>query len=183
MYTVILHAEPDIPVIIGKSIYPVRIMMIPRTDILCKYAKYGLPLVFRDQLKKCFREIHLQCFFPDFPCKAVPGVCMRIHIGKVGLYVHNRGSISQIRAVHIGEGGFTEEDILVHDAHNDNIGLHMALADMKGPDYPVALGVIRDVRDITYDDGVRDQVKEVMAKSKIHCVDDLLRSGSTWEVE
>jgi len=30
---------------------------------------------------------------------------------------------------------------------------------------------------------VRDQVKEVMAKSKIHCVDDLLRSGSTWEVE
>ena len=89
----------------------------------------------------------------------------------------------KIRAVHIGEGGFTEEDILVHDAHNDNIGLHMALADMKGPDYPVALGVIRDVRDITYDDGVRDQVKEVMAKSKIHCVDDLLRSGSTWEVE
>ena len=51
------------------------------------------------------------------------------------------------------------------------------------PDYPVALGVIRDVKDITYDDGVRDQVKDVMAKSTIHCVDDLLHSGSTWEVE
>ena len=89
----------------------------------------------------------------------------------------------KIRVVHIGEGGFTEEDILVHDAHTDNIGIHMALAEMKGPDYPVALGVIRDVKDITYDDGVRDQVKDVMAKSKIHCVDDLLHSGSTWEVE
>ena len=83
----------------------------------------------------------------------------------------------------IGEGGFTEDDILVHDAHTDFIGLHMALADMKGPDMPVALGVIRDVKDITYDDGVRDQVKDVMAKSKIHSVDELLHSGSTWEVE
>ena len=89
----------------------------------------------------------------------------------------------KIRVVHIGEGGFTEEDILVHDAHTDNIGIHMALVEMKGPDYPVALGVIRDVKDITYDDGVRDQVKDVMAKSKSHCVDDLLHSGSTWEVE
>ena len=53
---------------------------------------------------------------------------------------------------------------------------------MKGPDYPVALGVIRDVKDITYDDGVRDQMKAVASKSSIQCVDDLLNSGSTWEV-
>ena len=85
--------------------------------------------------------------------------------------------------VTIGENGITEEDIMVHDSHSDNIGVHMALADMKGPEYPVALGVIRDVKDITYDDGVSDQVKEVMKKSQIHCVDDLLHSGSTWEVK
>ena len=99
---------------------------------------------------------------------------------------HDKGLIydgKKIRVVRIGEGGFTEDDILVHDAHSDNIGIHMALVDMKGPDYPVALGVIRDVKDITYDDGVRDQVKEVMAKSQIHCVDDLLHSGTTWEIE
>jgi 2-oxoglutarate ferredoxin oxidoreductase subunit beta len=89
----------------------------------------------------------------------------------------------KMKAVKIGENGVREEDILVHDAHADNIGLQMALADMKGPDLPVALGVIRDVKDITYDDGVRDQVKDVMRKSKIHCVDDLLRSGSTWEIK
>lgn len=89
----------------------------------------------------------------------------------------------KIRVVTVGEGGFTLDDVLVHDSHVDNIAIHMALVDMKGPDYPVALGVIRDVRDVTYDDGVRDQVKEVMSKSKIHTVDDLLHSGSTWEVE
>ena len=71
----------------------------------------------------------------------------------------------------------------VHDAHSENVGIHMMLADMKYPDYPVALGVIRDVKDVTYDDGVRDQLAEVKAKSGIQCVDDLLRSGSTWEVK
>ena len=89
----------------------------------------------------------------------------------------------ELRVVKIGENGITEDDILVHDAHTNYVGLHMALADMKGPDYPVALGVIRDVRDITYDDGVRDQVKEVTAKAKIHNMDELLHSGSTWEVK
>ena len=88
-----------------------------------------------------------------------------------------------LRVVTIGENGITEDDILVHDAHSENVGIHMMLADMKYPDFPVALGVIRDVKDVTYDDGVRDQVAEVKAKSKIQCVDDLLRSGSTWEVK
>ena len=59
----------------------------------------------------------------------------------------------------------------------------MLLADMKYPDFPVALGVIRDVKDVTYDEGVRKQLEEVKAKSKIQCVDDLLHSGSTWTVE
>ena len=96
-----------------------------------------------------------------------------------GLVLHRMG----IKAVTIGEGGYTLDDVLVHDAHSDNMGIHMMLADMKGPDLPVALGVIRDVKDVTYDDGVRDQVKEVMCTSKIHSVDELLHSGSTWEVK
>jgi len=98
----------------------------------------------------------------------------------------NKGLVldgQKLKVVTIGENGITQDDILVHDSHSDNIGLHMMLADMKGPDYPVALGIIRDVKDITYDDGVRDQVVEVMQKSKIHSVDDLLNSGSTWEVK
>ena len=89
----------------------------------------------------------------------------------------------KLKVVTIGEKGITEDDILTHDAHEDNIGIHTMLADMKYPEYPVALGVIRDVADVTYDGGVRMQAEQVTAKSKIHCVDDLLRSGSTWEVK
>lgn len=87
-----------------------------------------------------------------------------------------------LKVVTIGQGGFTMDDILVHDAYNPNPGIHMMLANMEYPDYPVALGVIRNVKDSTYDDNVRDQVLEVMKTAKIKSVDDLLNSGDTWDV-
>ncbi|MCR5003917.1 MAG: 2-oxoacid:ferredoxin oxidoreductase subunit beta [Bacteroidales bacterium] len=89
----------------------------------------------------------------------------------------------QLKVVTIGENGVTEDDILTHKPHEDNLGLQMMLADMKGPDFPVALGIIRDVPDITYQDEVEKQLEAVKAKAKVHSVDELLRSGSTWTVE
>lgn len=89
----------------------------------------------------------------------------------------------KLKVVTLGENGITEKDILVHDAHTDNIGIHSMLVDMKYPEYPVALGVIRAVADKTYDDNVRDQVIEVKEKSRIKTVDQLLHSGATWEVK
>ncbi len=89
----------------------------------------------------------------------------------------------KLKVVTIGENGVTEDDILTHNPHEDNLGLQMMLADMKGPDFPVALGIIRDVSDITYQDEVEKQLEAVKAKAKVHSVDELLRSGSTWTVE
>ena len=88
-----------------------------------------------------------------------------------------------LKVVKLGENGITEKDLLVHDAHQENPGLHSMLIDMQYPEYPVALGVIRAVKDTTYDDNVRDQITEVRSKSPIQCMDDLLVSGATWEVE
>ncbi len=89
----------------------------------------------------------------------------------------------KLKVVKIGENGITEKDILVHNSKEDNFGLHSMLVNMKYPDFPVALGVIRDVEDKTYDDSIYSQLDEVKAKSKITCVDDLLRSGATWTVK
>ena len=58
----------------------------------------------------------------------------------------------------------------------------MQLADMRWPEFPVALGVIRRVCDGTYDERVDTQACEVAAKSKIRSMDELLHSGATWEV-
>lgn len=89
----------------------------------------------------------------------------------------------ELKVVTVGEKGITEKDILVHDAHAENPGIHMMLVNMKAPDMPVALGVIRDVKDRTYDDQIRDQLIEVRQYSKIHNIDGLLNSGDTWEVK
>lgn len=89
----------------------------------------------------------------------------------------------KLKVVKIGENGVTEADILIHDSHSDDTAIHNQLINMKYPDFPVALGVIRDVSEPTYDDRVRDQVEDVRQKSSITCMDELLRSGATWTVE
>ena len=90
----------------------------------------------------------------------------------------------KLKVVKIGENGVTMDDILVHDAHSEDTAIQNQLINMKYPDFPVALGVIRDVKDATYNDRVVAQLAEVKEKiSNIKCMDDLLRSGATWTVE
>ncbi len=89
----------------------------------------------------------------------------------------------KLKVVTVGQDGYTLDRVLTHDAHERDTTLHSMLAAMKYPDYPVAVGVIRAVEDdAVYDLAVERQVEEVKASSKIRCVDDLLRSGATWEV-
>jgi len=85
--------------------------------------------------------------------------------------------------VRIGEKGIKEKDILVHNAHEPNPGIHYFLANMRYPEYPVALGVIRSVEGETYEAAVAEQIKRVKEKSEIKCVDDLLESGTVFVVE
>lgn len=89
----------------------------------------------------------------------------------------------KLKVVTIGENGVTKEDILVHDAKESNPGVHMMLVNMKAPEFPVALGVIRDVVDSTYEINLQVQVEKILASAKIKNVDDLLNSGDTWVVE
>lgn len=98
----------------------------------------------------------------------------------------NKGLVLEglgLKIVTVGEGGWTLNNILVHNAHQKNPGVHMMLVNMKAPNFPVALGVIRDVQDFTYDDCMQEQITMVKEKSKIRCCDDLLRSGDTWEIK
>ena len=82
-----------------------------------------------------------------------------------------------------GENGITEKDILIHDAHCEDNTLQLKLALMEGPDFPIALGVIRDVEAPTYDDAVHAQIEEVSAKKKYHNFEELLMTNDTWEVK
>jgi 2-oxoglutarate/2-oxoacid ferredoxin oxidoreductase subunit beta len=87
-----------------------------------------------------------------------------------------------LKVVTLGENGITEKDILVHDASTEDNTLQLKLANMAGPDMPVALGVIRNVTIGTYDEELVQQIKDVQSKSKIKTFDDLLSSLDSWEI-
>ena len=56
------------------------------------------------------------------------------------------------------------------------------LARMSPPEFPVAVGVIRAVKHETYDDLMVECIEHEKATSPLKSVDDLLRSGNTWEI-
>lgn len=89
----------------------------------------------------------------------------------------------RLKVVHLGENGITEKDILVHDAKEPSTYLHNLLIDMKYPDFPVAMGVVRSVEAPVYDQVMEEQIEEAKKKSRITSIDELLSSGNTWVVE
>ncbi len=89
----------------------------------------------------------------------------------------------KLKVVRVGEKGIREKDILVHDSHESNPGIHYFLANMRYPEYPVALGVIRSVEGDTYEELIHSQIKNIQEHSEFKCADDLFTSGTTWTVE
>jgi 2-oxoglutarate ferredoxin oxidoreductase subunit beta len=89
----------------------------------------------------------------------------------------------KLKIVKIGENGISVNNLLVHDAGEPNPGIQYMLANMGYPEYPVALGVIRSVEGHTYETDIEEQIKGIQKDAIIKSVDDLLASGSTWEVE
>ncbi len=98
----------------------------------------------------------------------------------------NRGLVQNgfgLKAVTLGEDGYTIDDVLVHDAHTPSNFLHQQLAMMDGIELPLAVGVIRDVEAPTYNDSVADQVREVRARKGFGSLRDMILAGETWEVK
>lgn len=87
-----------------------------------------------------------------------------------------------LKVVTLGENGIAEKDLLVHDAKCEDPTLQYKLAMMEGPDFPVAIGVIRDVETESYDEAMESQITEVQDKSKIKTFDDLIDSCEQWDM-
>jgi 2-oxoglutarate ferredoxin oxidoreductase subunit beta len=88
----------------------------------------------------------------------------------------------KLKVVTIGEDGITEDDILTHDAETSDPTLHLMLVRMQAPEFPIAIGVIRDVPAETFDHAISNQIAQEQAKSKVKCFDDLLETLEQWEV-
>lgn len=99
----------------------------------------------------------------------------------------NKGLVQDgfgLKAITVGEDGYTIDDVLVHDAHTPSNFLHQQLAMMDGVTLPLAIGVIRDVEAPTYESDVEAQVAEVKGKKNYSSLRDMIISTKeTWEVK
>lgn len=98
----------------------------------------------------------------------------------------NKGLVQEgfsLKAVTIGEDGYSMDDILTHDPYCQDDTLQRELALMDGHDLPLAIGVIRDVEGPTYEADVENQVAEVKAKKGYDSLRQMILSThETWQV-
>ncbi len=83
--------------------------------------------------------------------------------------------------VTIGRDGVTEADVLVHDVADPLIAY--MLATIYWPDFPVPVGVIRDIRRPTHDELLTEQTNQALAARGRGDLQRLLDGGETWTVE
>ena len=88
-----------------------------------------------------------------------------------------------LKAVTVGEDGYTIDDVLVHDAHTPSNFLHQQLAMMDGHSLPLAVGVIRDVDSVTYNDEMDRQIDDLRTRKGLKSLRDMVLTGETWEVK
>lgn len=90
-----------------------------------------------------------------------------------------------LKAVVIGENGYTLDDVLVHDAKIQDNTLHMKLGLMSPTDngLPLALGVIRDVEALAYDAEVEKQIEVIQAENPVRKLTDYLMTKDVWEAK
>ena len=87
----------------------------------------------------------------------------------------------QPEVVTVGQAGITEADLLVHDEADPFIAY--MLSRIYWPDFPVPVGVIRDVKRATHDELLSAQLEEAVATRGPGDLRGLLESGDAWLVE
>ena len=93
---------------------------------------------------------------------------------------YNHGLIPQLIVV-----SADDERVLVHDATQKDSTLHRMLAMMGaevGTTLPIALGVIRNVEEESYDMAVNEQINQVRQQSRATTFDQLTATLEQWEI-
>jgi 2-oxoglutarate/2-oxoacid ferredoxin oxidoreductase subunit beta len=108
--------------------------------------------------------------------------------GKPLIYGKDRNKGIRLRGLHpeivtIGEDGVTEADLLFHDQYAEDPYLALILSRMFWPEFPVPVGILRQVERPTYSELIDDQIAAAIAKSGPGDLRKVLNAGETWTVE
>lgn len=89
---------------------------------------------------------------------------------------------TKLEVVKLGEG-VSESDLLVHNEEDPEPVLAYLLSGMTYPEFPVPVGVFRNVRKPTYEELLLGQLQKSVEMYGKGSLEKLLNSGETWEVE
>jgi 2-oxoglutarate ferredoxin oxidoreductase subunit beta len=110
-----------------------------------------------------------------------------IHHGKPLIFGkdHDKGLIlkgTKLQVVNLGNG-ITESDLLVYNEEDPDPTLAYLLSGMSYPEYPVPVGVFRNIRKPTYDELMAGQHRKSVELFGKGDLTKLFNSGDTWVVE
>lgn len=114
--------------------------------------------------------------------------CIYLEHGKPLIFGEKRdkgvrlNQLGQPEVVELGKG-VSEDDLLFHDEKAEDPSLAFLLANMRYPEHPEPMGVLRAISKPTYDEAVNEQVDNVTEKFGEGDLDKLFNSGDTWEVK
>lgn len=89
---------------------------------------------------------------------------------------------TKLEIVQLGNG-ISESDLLVYNEEDPDPTLAYLLSGMTYPEYPVPIGVFRNIKRPTYDDLLENQVKKSVEMFGKGDLEKLFNSGDTWVVE
>jgi 2-oxoglutarate/2-oxoacid ferredoxin oxidoreductase subunit beta len=90
--------------------------------------------------------------------------------------------IMEAEIVTVGENGVTTADLLVHDENSPRSYLAYMLGRFQYPDFPVPMGVFRQVLRPTYEQMLAGQINSAIEKKGPGDLNKLLNSGETWVI-
>ena len=99
--------------------------------------------------------------------------------GRKGIAVRNM----EPQIVDLDGGEASVGELLVHDACSTSPGLSSLLAALEPPEFPLALGVFREIRRPSYDELLDSQIEVVRRRRGSGDVARLLTAGTTWEID
>jgi 2-oxoglutarate ferredoxin oxidoreductase subunit beta len=87
-----------------------------------------------------------------------------------------------LSVVDLDGGGVTADDCLVWDEQRPDPSLAFQLAQLREPEFPVPLGVLRAVEAMPYEQGVIAQIREREERLGPGKLENLIYAGDTWKV-
>jgi len=154
----------------------------------------GMQDIFKEAAKHkgtSFVEIYQNCnIFNDGTFSAVyerserEDRILRLNHGKILVFGKDQNKGIRLRGLKPVivdlDKDFNEKDLLIHDQFCEDSTLANLLSGFDYPDFPVPMGIIRQVESPTYGEKIEEQIKSQIEKKGVGNLEKLLRGNHAW---